>query len=143
MATYDETVENKTTQEVMVPPKATRRVLSPSYKARILKEYDSCPQGQKGELLRREGLFSSQITEWRRVIDQQSAKALSRKRGPKTNPERARLRELERENERLRLELAKSRKVIEVQGKLSALLEELSQGSAEDLREPTPPLSRE
>ena len=77
------------------------------------------------------------------MIDQQSAKALSRKRGPKTNPERARLRELERENERLRLELAKSRKVIEVQGKLSALLEELSQGSAEDLREQTPPLSRE
>ena len=62
------------------------------------------------------------LLKWRRVIDQQSAKALSRKRGPKTNPERARLRELERENERLRLELAKSRKVIEVQGKLSALL---------------------
>ncbi|MEX6430929.1 MULTISPECIES: hypothetical protein [Ferrimicrobium] len=40
-ATYDETAENKTTQEVTVPLKATRRVLSPSYKARILKEYDS------------------------------------------------------------------------------------------------------
>ena len=37
MATYDETVQDKTTQEVTVPPKATRRVLSPSYKARILK----------------------------------------------------------------------------------------------------------
>ena len=47
MATYDETVENKTTQEVMVPPKATRRVLSPSYKARILKEYDSLSPGTK------------------------------------------------------------------------------------------------
>ena len=115
MATYDETVENKTTQEVTVPPKATRRVLSPSYKARILKEYDACPQGGKGELLRREGLFSSQITEWRRVIDQQSAEALSRKRGPKPNPLRARVRELERENERLNAELEKSRKVIAVQ----------------------------
>jgi transposase len=62
MATYDETVENKTTQEVMVPPKATRRVLSPSCKARILKEYDACPQRGKGALLRREGLLSSQIT---------------------------------------------------------------------------------
>ncbi len=77
MATYDETVQDKATQEVTVPPKATRRVLSPSYKAGILKEYDACPQGQKGELLRREGLFSSQIAEWRRVIDQQSAEALS------------------------------------------------------------------
>ncbi len=62
MATYDETGKNKTTQEVMVPPKATRRVLSASYKARIIKAYDSCPKGQKGALLRREGLFSSQIT---------------------------------------------------------------------------------
>jgi len=77
------------------------------------------------------------------VIDQQSAKALSRKRGPKTNPERARIRELEYENERLPLELAISRRVIEVQGKLSALLEELSQESAEDQREQTPPLSKE
>ncbi|SHE65225.1 hypothetical protein SAMN02745225_01237 [Ferrithrix thermotolerans DSM 19514] len=42
MATYDETVEDKTTKEVTLPPKATRRVLSPSYKARILKEYDAC-----------------------------------------------------------------------------------------------------
>jgi len=42
MAIYDETVENRITQEVTLPPKATRRVLSPSYKARILKEYDAC-----------------------------------------------------------------------------------------------------
>jgi len=67
----------------------------------------------------------SRSPKWRRVIDQQSAKALSRKRGPKTNPERARIRELEYENERLRSQLAISRRVIEVQGKLSALLEEL------------------
>jgi hypothetical protein len=62
MATYDQTGKNKTTQEVMVPPKATRRVLSASYKARIIKAHDSCAKGQKGALLRREGLFSSQIT---------------------------------------------------------------------------------
>jgi len=142
MATYDETVENNTTQEVTLPPKATRRVLSPSYKARILKEYDACPQGGKGALLRREGLFSSQITEWRKIINQQSQEALSRKRGPKTNPLRAKVRELERENERLRSELAKSRRVIEVQGKLSVLLEELSLGSTEDQREQTQPSSR-
>ncbi len=109
-----------------VPPKATGRALFTSYKERILKEYDFCLQGQKGELLRREGLFTSQITEWRRVIDQQSAKTRSRKRGLKTNPERARVRELESVDEGRCVELAKSRKVIEVQGKLSALLEELS-----------------
>ena len=143
MATYDEGVAGRSSEKVKVPPKATRRVLSPSYKARILKEYDALAVGEKGELLRREGLFSSQITEWRRVIDQQRTQALSRKRGPQPNPMRARVKELERENKQLQLELAKARKVIEVQGKLSALLEELSQGSAEDQREPTPSQHKE
>ncbi len=58
---------------------------------------------------------------WRRIIEAQSTEALSRKRGPKANPLWARVKELERENEKLTAELAKSRKVIEVQGKLSAL----------------------
>jgi transposase len=79
---------------------------------------------------------------WRKIIHQQSQEALSGKRGPKTNPLRVKARELERKNERLRSELAKSHKVIEVQGKLSALLEELSLGSAEDQQEPIAPSSR-
>ncbi|SHE55250.1 hypothetical protein SAMN02745225_00938 [Ferrithrix thermotolerans DSM 19514] len=58
---------------------------------------------------------------WRKIINQQSQEALSRSRGPKTNPLRGRVRELERGNEKLRSELAKSRKVISVQGKLSVL----------------------
>ena len=82
MTTYDETVENKTTEEAKVPPKATIRVLSPSYKAGILKEYDLAPVGEKGEILRRKGLFSSQITEWRKIIETETTKSLSQKRGP-------------------------------------------------------------
>jgi len=86
--------------------------------------------------------FRPRSLKWRKIINQQSQEALSRKRGPKTNPLRAKVRELERENERLRSELVKSHKVIEVQGKLSVLLEELSLGSAEDQREQTEPSSR-
>jgi len=93
----------------------------PELQGEDLKRVRRLPSG-KGALLQREGLFSSQITEWRKIINQQSQEALSRKRGPKTNPLRAKVRELERKNERLRSELAKSRRVIEVQGKLSALL---------------------
>jgi transposase len=86
--------------------------------------------------------FRPRSPKWRKIINQQSQEALSRKRGPKTNPLRAKVRELEYENERLRSELAKSRRVIYVQGKVSALLEELSLGSTEDQREQTQPSSR-
>ncbi|MHB8190438.1 MAG: hypothetical protein ACYDHP_08490 [Ferrimicrobium sp.] len=136
-------MESSETNGVEVPPKATRRVLSPSYKAQILKEYDAAKMGEKGEILRREGLFSSQITEWRKVIEAQTAQSLSRKRGPKLNPALQRVKALERENQKLAAELAKARKVIEVQGKLSALLGELSQECAEEQREQTPSSEQE
>jgi transposase-like protein len=97
----------------------------------MLAEYEGLSKGDKGALLRREGLYSSLISEWRRQRDRGALEALAKASGrPSADPlerENARLR---RENERLGVELDKARKVIEVQGKLSALLEQLATDSA-------------
>ena len=101
------------------------------YKARILDEYERLDKADKGALLRREGLYSSLISEWRKQRDRGALEALAKPSGrPPVDPierENARLR---RENQRLETELDKARKVIEVQGKLSALLEQLATDSA-------------
>ena len=110
-----------------VPPKATRRRFAPEYKARILAEYERLADGEKGALLRREGLYSSLISEWRKQAAAGAAEGLATKRGRRgPDAKDRRIAKLEAENERLRAELSKRDKVIEVQGKVSALLEELS-----------------
>ena len=110
-----------------VTPKAKRRRFSASYKLRILEETDRCTQpGQIGALLRREGLYSSNLTSWRRQRDQGQIGALSpKKRGPKPAPDAAMVRELTRlreQNQRLEHKLKKAELIIEVQKKVSALL---------------------
>jgi transposase-like protein len=92
-----------------------RRRFSAKYKTRILAEYEALDRFERGALLRREGLYSSLIVNWRR----QSADPRDR--------EIARLR---KDNDRLARELDKSRRVIEIQGKLSALLDQLASDSA-------------
>lgn len=118
--------------EPEVPERATRRSYTPQYKLRILAEYERRDRDGRGALLRREGLYSSLISEWRKQRDQGALQALGvapgRPPGDTRDQEVARLR---RENARLQSDLAKARKVIEVQGKLSALLEQLATGSAE------------
>ena len=89
-----------------VTPKARRRIFSASYKLKILEEADQCTiPGQIGALLRREGLYSSLLSTWRRQREQGQIGALSpRKRGPKPSPDTALVREmakLRRKNERL------------------------------------------
>jgi len=111
---------------VEVVAKARRRRFSAAYKARILREADACAgSGQIGALLRREGLYSSHLTEWRRLRVQGALQALAaKKRGRKTARD-ARDRELaklERENARLRGKLAQAEAVIAVQKKLSEIL---------------------
>jgi transposase-like protein len=122
-----------------VPAKARSRTYSAAYKARILAEYESLDKSGKGALLRREGLYTSLISAWRLQRDQGAKEALARPAGrPAADPrdrENARLR---LENERLQAELAKARKVIEVQGKLSALLGQLATDSSSSGSEPTP-----
>lgn len=103
---------------------AKRRHFSAEHKLRILKEADACKKpGELGALLRREGLYSSHLSSWRRQRDEGT---LGRKRGRKgADPLEKENAELRRRAERAEAELAKARKVIEVQGNVSALLEDL------------------
>jgi len=113
-----------------VPPRATRRRFPAEYKARILAEYERLPDGEKGALLRREGLYSSLISEWRKQAAAGAVEGLAKKRGrPGPDAKDRQIAKLEAENERLRRKLETSEKVIEVQGKVSALLEELSKSA--------------
>lgn len=98
-----------------------------AYKARILAEYETLSKAEKGALLRREGLYSSLLTEWRRQRDQGGDEALGRRSGrPAADPRDREVARLKKENARLDRELDRARKVIEVQGKLSALLEQFA-----------------
>ena len=115
-----------------------RRRFTAEYKLKVLREAEACTRpGQIGELLRREGLYSSLLSEWRKQRDAGSLKALSRPRGRKPADRRdAQIEGLRRRAERAEGELSKARRVIEVQGNVSALLGELlepkgAQGSTE------------
>lgn len=106
-----------------VPAKARSRTYSAAYKARILEEYEGLDKAGKGALLRREGLYTSLISAWRIQRDQGALAALAKPVGrPPADPRDRETARLRRENERLLAELDKARRVIEVQGKLSALL---------------------
>jgi transposase-like protein len=112
-----------------VPEKTVRRKFTAAYKLRILKEADSCTgQGQIGALLRREGLYSSSLTSWRRQVAQG---LIPKKRGPaaqKADPHVRRVAELERENEKLTHKLKQAELIIDVQKKVAELLK----GSSEE-----------
>ena len=104
-----------------------RRRFSAEYKLRIVREAEACTsRGEIGELLRREGLYSSLLTEWRRAREAGAWEALERPRGRKApHPLEAENARLRRRAERAEAELSKARRVIEVQGNVSALLGEL------------------
>ena len=106
-----------------------------AYKARILAEYETLGKAEKGALLRREDLYSSLLTEWRRQRDQGAEEALARPAGRQAaDPRDKEIARLKKEKEKLEGDLTKARTVIEVQGKLSALLEELATDSVPDER---------
>ena len=107
--------------------RARRRRFTAVYKQRILKEADACKEpGELGALLRREALYSSHLTTWRKQRDEGAHAALNRLRGRKRlHPLEVETKALRRRAERAEAELAKARKVIEVQGNVSALLGEL------------------
>lgn len=130
-------VSNQTTQaDNLRPtpeavPKAKRRTFTTEYKRRIIREADQCHKaGQVGALLRREGLYSSHLTDWRRqAAAGQLATGVKSKRGPKPKhsaeqKENARLR---RENERLEKRLAQAQLIIAAQKKVAELLDLMSQ----------------
>ena len=104
--------------------KAQRRKFTSEYKLRIVREAERCKElGEIGALLRREGLYSSLLTAWRREVEQGARAALgSRKRGPKARVVDPRVKELERENARLRKRLEQAELIIGVQKKVSEIL---------------------
>jgi len=107
-----------------------RRQFSAKYKAKVLAEYDTLPRSARGAMLRREGLYSSLIVTWRRQRDQGADTALARPAGrQKADPRDREIVRLKREVDRLGSELDKSRQVVEIQKKLSALLEQLATDS--------------
>lgn len=106
----------------VVPKKAQRRRFSASYKLKILEEADAAPS-QVGALLRREGLYSSHLSEWRKQRRKGALGALEHKRGPKgKSAEQVQIEKLQRDNARLERELYKSRAIIDAQKKLAELL---------------------
>jgi len=116
--------DSRSTTEVTA--KAKRRKFTAEYKRRILKEADACERGEVGALLRREGLYSSHLIEWRRARDAGELAGLTpKKRGPKAqepDPLAEKLAASEREIARLKAENAKLQIICDVQKKVSQLL---------------------
>lgn len=109
-----------------VRARPVRRRFTAAYKARIVREADACEgPGEVGALLRREGLYSSQLAWWRKRMREGALGGLEQKRGRKKDPDtgvRRRMGELEKENARLKRDLKRAETVIEVQKKLSEML---------------------
>ncbi len=116
-----------------VPERARRRTFTAKYKLQILAAYDAAPDGEKGALLRREGLYSSHIDYWRRARDAGALQGLSAPRGRRRrDPQAERIARLEADKRQLEQELAKTRFVVDVQAKLHALLETISESAEPD-----------
>ena len=107
--------------------KPVRRRFTAEYKTKILAEADACTEpGQLGELLRREGLYSSHFSTWRRQRDEGALAGLtSKRRGRKAKPKNPLADEvtrLQRENDRLKDQLRQAELILDVQKKVSEML---------------------
>ena len=121
-----------------VPERAKRRTFTAAYKLAIVAEYEAASSGARGEVLRREGLYSSHLTEWRKARDVGALAGLAATRGrPPADPVERDNQRLRERNTRLEGELDTARRVIEVQGKVSALLEDLSKRAHDASEAPT------
>ncbi len=107
-----------------VPAKVERRRFPPAYRLRILKEVDACKRpGEVGALLRREGLYSSLLTNWRRQREAGALQAMrGRRRGPTPRPVDPRVKQLEAENRRLQRKLQRAETIITLQKKVAEIL---------------------
>jgi transposase-like protein len=111
-----------------------RRTFSAEYKARILDEFDALAVGssERGALLRREGLYSSHLAEWRKARDVGAHDALAPRAKRRRSTEQVELEKVRRRNERLEAELARTKLALEITGKAHALLELLSESADPD-----------
>jgi transposase-like protein len=117
----------KSLTEVEVVAKGERRRFTADYKLKVLREADDCKQpGEIGGLLRREGLYWSNLTNWRKQRERGELAGLSgRKRGPQRREKNAlaeRVRELERDNARLKRRAERAEGIVELQKKVSEIL---------------------
>jgi transposase len=123
-------------------PRPSRRSFSPEYKLAIVAEYENAPNGEKGAILRREGLYSSHVIEWTRARDAGALEGVADSRQsekrPKMSEKAAELERLRARNAKLEAELKNTRTALDIMGKAHALLEQLSE-SAEDQQPPMPP----
>jgi transposase len=107
-----------------------RRSFTAAYRARVVAEYEAAPHGEKAAVLRREGLYQSQVRKWMAARDALARGSAGPRRahravGGKDDPARLRA-----ENQRLARELAKSQAVVEIMGKLQGLLETVSESTS-------------
>jgi transposase len=118
--------------ELVERPK--RRRFTARYKLEILEQAEACTRpGEIGELLRREGLYTSHLTAWRKQRRDGALKELGKPRGRRPADRRDReIAELRRRAERAEAELQKAKRVIEIQGNVSALLEQMLGTEGED-----------
>lgn len=114
----------------------TRRTFTAEYKAEILAEYDRWPKGsqERGAILRREGLYSSHISEWRKQAEAGARQGLARKSKKRRSRAEIEVEKLRRQNARLASELERTQTALEITGKVHALLEQLSESADTDLR---------
>lgn len=107
-----------------VPERPRRRRFTAEYKLAVLREVEDAREpGEVGAILRREGLYSSHLVEWRRARDRGALEALARPRGrPRPHPLTREVDRLRRQNTRLEQRLATAERIIEIQGKVSELL---------------------
>ena len=125
-------------------PRPSRRSFSPEYKLSIVAEYEAAPNGEKGAILRREGLYSSHVIEWIRARDAgaldgvaDSRRSENRRNRSKRSAESAELERLRARNASLESRLATTRTALDIMGKAHALLEQLSESA--DEKNPRPP----
>lgn len=111
-------------ENIEVQPKATRRRFTAAYKRQIVREAEQCAHGELGALLRREGLYYSQLSAWRKAS--YSGQLVDKARGPQGNPAAAEVKRLERENARLQKKLARAEAIIAAQKKLARLVDQLN-----------------
>lgn len=104
----------------------TRRTFSTEEKLALLAGYEACDPGTKGEFARREGIYSSQLTEWRRARD---AGTLAARDSVTSRRDRREFDKLEKKNKKLEAELERTRLALDIVGKAHALLEKLSESA--------------
>ena len=117
-------------------PRPSRRRFTAEYKRRIVAEYEQAPNGEKGAILRREGLYSSHVIEWTKARDAGALAGLGDARSSEKRPKRSsaeiEVEKLRARNAKLEDELATTRTALEIMGKAHALLEQLSESADRD-----------